>query len=242
MTPSLRELSLPLRALFTSFLLLMGIGYLMALSYLFLVDVEPHQKMGMGLVSGIAMKYHGDASGTRLEAALRGSMAGQISDDERERIIRWIRAGAPEAGYPTIKPILDKNCVSCHSARSGLPVPLLDSLPELRKVIQIDTGPSIAQLARISHVHLFGIGIIFLLTGIIFAMSDTPVWFRVSLLVLPYLGIVADIGSWWLTKGLPAFGIDVLIGGAIIGLSMGVQILVSLWQMWLPALRSGPVR
>jgi hypothetical protein len=48
---SLRALPLTLRALFSSFLLLIGIGYLMALSYLFLVDVEPHQQMGMGLGS-----------------------------------------------------------------------------------------------------------------------------------------------------------------------------------------------
>ena len=39
---SLRDLPLTLRALFSSFLIVMCIGYLMALSYLFLVDVEPH--------------------------------------------------------------------------------------------------------------------------------------------------------------------------------------------------------
>ena len=47
---SLRDLPLTLRALFSSFLIVIGIGYLMALSYLFLVDVEPHQQAGEGVV------------------------------------------------------------------------------------------------------------------------------------------------------------------------------------------------
>ncbi len=69
---SLRNLPLTLRALFSSFLIVIGIGYLMALSYLFLVDVEPHQQAGQGVVEGISEKYHGSTSGTRLEGARPG--------------------------------------------------------------------------------------------------------------------------------------------------------------------------
>ncbi len=93
---SLRELPAPLRALFSSFLLLIGIGYLMALSYLYLVDVESHQQMRMGLISGIAMKYHGTAGGTRLEAALRGVMADKIDPSDRENVLRWLQSGAAQ--------------------------------------------------------------------------------------------------------------------------------------------------
>jgi len=38
---SLCDLPLTVRVLFSSFLIMIGIGYLMALSYLFLVDVKP---------------------------------------------------------------------------------------------------------------------------------------------------------------------------------------------------------
>src|SRR6266571_2287263 len=70
---SLRDLPVTLRALFSSFLIVIGIGYLTALSYLFLVDVEPHREAGHELVEGISAKYHGSTSGTRLEAALTGT-------------------------------------------------------------------------------------------------------------------------------------------------------------------------
>ena len=64
---TLSTISMPLRVLFTCFLATIGIGYLTALFYLFLVDVDPHQKMGMGVAEGISMKYHGQQGNTRLE-------------------------------------------------------------------------------------------------------------------------------------------------------------------------------
>lgn len=236
---SLRDLPITLRALFSSFLLMMGIGYVTALSYLFLVDVEPHQQMGMGLVAGISMKYHGATRGTRLETALRGVMADKINPDDRDRVMHWIHGGASEAGYGSIKPIFDNNCVACHNPQSGLQIPPLTDFQEIQKVTEIDAGPNIAQLARVSHVHLFGISIIFLLTGAIFSLSKTPSWLRVSLVVVPYLAILADIGAWWITKFDPAFAIVVIIGGGVMGLALAAQILISLWDMWIQPLKAG---
>ena len=238
--PSLRQLPLTFRTLFSSFLLLIGVGYLMALSYMFLVDVDPHEKMGMGLVSGIEMKYHGDGGSSRLEAAVGGVMADRISPEDRDRLLRWVRNGAPETGYGAVKPIFDKDCVACHNPGSGLPVPSLATFQDVRKVAQVDTGESILRLARVSHIHLFGISLIFLLTGAIFALSETPVWIRVSLVVIPYLAILADIASWWFTKFIPLFGWVVVIGGGIWGLALAGQILISLWEMWLPIPWSSP--
>src|SRR5215510_11724552 len=106
---SLRDLPVTLRALFSSFLIVMGIGYLMALSYLFLVDVEPHQEAGQGVVEGISEKYHGSTSGTRLEAALRGTMADKLTAEERNQVFQWIRAGATADGYAKIEPLSNKS-------------------------------------------------------------------------------------------------------------------------------------
>lgn len=51
---------------------------------------------------------------------------------------------------------------------------------------------------------------------------------------IPSLAILADIASWWFTKFIPIFGYVVVIGGAIWGLALACQILISLWEMWLP--------
>src|SRR6266540_418622 len=233
---SLRDLPVTLRVLFSSFLIVIGIGYLSALSYLFLVDVEPHQQEGQGLVEGISAKYHG-STGTRLEAALTGTMADKLTAEERDQVFQWIRAGATADGYAKIEPILAQKCATCHSAQAGLPIPPLTSFEDVQKVTGADTGLSLLQLTRVSHIHLFGTSIIFLLTGAIFSLSVTPVWFRVAVLVVPYLAIIMDIGSWWATKYYnPVFAYIVLIGGALMGLAMACQIFVSLWDMWIAPL------
>jgi len=75
-----------MRVLFTCFMTTIGMGYLMAVFYLFLVDVDPHEKMGMGVAGGITMKYRGQQGNTRLEAALRGSMADRLQPGDREDV------------------------------------------------------------------------------------------------------------------------------------------------------------
>jgi hypothetical protein len=233
---SLRNLPVTLRVLFSSFLIVIGIGYLMALSYLFLVDIEPHHEEGQGPVEGISAKYHGSTD-TRLEAALKGTMADKLTSEERDRVFQWIRDGATADGYAKIEPILTQKCATCHSAQSGMPILPLTSFEDVEKVTTPDTGVSMLQLARVSHIHLFGISMMFVLTGAIFALSATPIWFRVTVLVIPYLAIIMDIGSWWATKYYdPVFAFIVLIGGAFMGLAMACQILVSLWDMWIAPL------
>jgi hypothetical protein len=62
----------------------------------------------------------------------------------------------------------------------------------------------------------------------------------VTLVTVPYLTIIMDIGSWWATKYLdPTFAYIVIAGGALMGLSLAGQIFISLWDMWVVPLRGG---
>jgi hypothetical protein len=239
---TLRTLPASLRLLFSVFLLTIGIGYLTALFYLYLVDVDPHKGMGMGLVEGITMKYHGVRGNTHIEAALRGIMANKITSSEKEEVLRWVSAGASEAGYrEKVKPLLDKNCVTCHNANSSPSVPPLTTFEEVREVTRVDMGPGLDQLARVSHVHLFGISIIFLLTGTIFSLSEIPSALKLPIIAMPYVAIWMDIGSWWITKYQPFFAYIVIIGGGFMGLSLAAQIFISLWGMWFKKLGTAPI-
>jgi len=223
-----------LRSLLSAFLITIGLGYLSAITYLFLTEIDPHQKMGQSAVQAIEMKYRGSPSGSRLEAALTGAMADKASPQEKDQIVKWVRAGAPQSGYGAVKPIFDRNCVACHSASSGTPLPPLDTYQAVQALTATDTGESIARLARVSHIHLFGLSFIFLLTGAIFSLSRGDRAFKTIVVVLPFLSIWADIGSWWITHYVGFFAWVVLVGGAMMGLALAVQILVSLWQMWIP--------
>jgi hypothetical protein len=79
-----------------------------------------------------------------------------------------------------------------------------------------------------------------MITGKIFGLSETPVWLRVTAVIIPYLTIIVDIGSWWLTKYLsPAFAYIVLVSGGGMGPALAVQIFIPLWEMWIDPVRAG---
>ena len=86
---------------------------------------------------------------------------------------------------------------------------------------------------------MFGISLIFLATGAIFALSETPVWLRATFVTFPYLTIIMDIGSWWLTKYLdPSFAYVVLVRRSSHGICAGRSIFISLWDMWIDLVKA----
>ena len=229
---TLRTLPLPLKVLASFFLLTIGLGYLLAVTYLYLIDLEPHTKHGFGMVQAVIIKYYGQREGTRLEAALNGSMAEHVTPSEKQQIIRWIRHGGREAEFVEVQPILKRACAGCHSPESDLPVPPLTTYAQVSAYSAPDVGQSIKSLVRVSHIHLFGMSFIFVLTSMIFSFSQTSTIFRSVLIAIPFLAIWLDIGSWWFTKYQPLFAYAVIGGGLLMGLSLGCQILISLYEMW----------
>jgi len=49
--------------------------------------------------------------------------------------------------------------------------------------------------------------------------------------VIPFLAMLIDILSWFAARRIPQFGYVVVGAGALMGASIGIQILVSLYQM-----------
>ena len=84
-----------------------------------------------------------------LEAAIRGPMAGFLKDEDRKRIIAWLKSGASQSEYETgIRPILEKNCLGCHStAAAGTTRPDLSNFAALQKVIQTNSNAT-AEISR----------------------------------------------------------------------------------------------
>jgi hypothetical protein len=207
---------------------------------MYLFVIKPHQQMGQSLVTGMIDYYHGLPHGQPLlESALMGPMADKISEADRAVVLQWIHNGANAADYSQVERIFARDCAGCHMANAKS-IPPLASFDDVQQVTQADTGTSIDDLAETSHIHLFGVSMIFLLTGAVFALSDTPVRFRVFLVVVPYLGILMDIGSWWFTKYLDpeVFAYVVIGGGACWGLALAAQIFISLWEMWIDSVKA----
>jgi len=221
------------KLLYTSFITLLGVGYVFAMLLIFM-DVS-HEDGVPGLsVEDINIKYRGNRSGTRLEQALIGKMRAYRTKKEFSTITSWIHEGAPKARFDSeIKPILTKKCLICHNPALGLNIPDLSNYGSVTALGKIDTGEPIAILVKVSHIHLLGMSLIFYLLGRIFILSEMPVWLKRTVVVIPFAAILIDIGSWWFTKlTSPFFAYTVIIGGALFSISFVVQTLVSFYQMW----------
>lgn len=220
------------KLLYTSFLLLIGLGYLMATAYLYVTHEMHDGKPGLS-IEDVADSYYGNRSGTRLEAAIRGPMAGYIQEQDRNIMVKWLKSGAPEADYDKqVKSILEKSCLACHSKASGLNLTDFTTHEGLHKFAEVDTGMSMTSLLKLSHIHLFGISMLLFMLGFIFIQSEVNVWFKRFLIVSPMLAVFVDVLSWFLAKLDPVYAYTVVIAGAVLGFSMAIQILISLYQIW----------
>ena len=228
---TLGKLSLTYRVLFTSFLLVMGLGLCMAGAQIMLTHGAADGKPGLSM-DDIVYSYYGNRSGSKLEAALTGKMKSKAPADVNFAMIQWARDGAPADQWSKLAPLFEKHCASCHDAESGLPE--VTKMEVARSLSETDQGASISTLTRVSHIHLFGIGFIFLFVGWIFGMAEFNQRWKLILISTPFAFLVLDVASWWLTKYWPACAWFTMIGGFGYSMAAMVMFITSFAQMWLP--------
>jgi len=229
---TLLKLNLPLKALFTGYLLAIGLGLLMAGTQIMLTHGMADGKFGLS-VDDIVYSYYGDRTGSKLESKLNGTMKDNAPPEVRLDIIKWVRNGATQAGWDSrFKEVFAQNCTMCHSVMPGIPD--FTKYEEVKKAAAIDEGASIKFLTRVSHIHLFGISFIFFMVGWIFSYATGfSIWLKSLLIFTPFAFLIVDVASWWLTKLNPNFAWLVIIGGFGYSLASTVMIFSSLYQMWI---------
>jgi hypothetical protein len=234
---SLENLALPVKALFTGYLLVIGLGLLMAGAQIMLTHGMADGKLGLS-IDDLVYSYFGDREGSKLEAKLNGSMKDNAPAEARLVMIKWARAGAPEGEWETkIKPLADQYCIACHANMPGLTN--IGEKDLMIKVAAVDNGASITTLTRVSHIHLFGIAFIFFFIGLIFSFATgfSPI-VKALLIFTPFMFLIVDIAAWWLTKLHPGFAWLVMIGGMGYSLASTVMIFSSLYQMCIKPFRA----
>ncbi|MBI5659734.1 MAG: elongation factor-1 alpha [Nitrosomonadales bacterium] len=226
------QLTITARMLYTGVLCVLGAGYLAAMVFVFISHAGRDGKPALS-EQDIVIAYAGSNSGTKLESALMGPMSKMLQPDENLQIVEWVRKGADKAEFDgKIGPLMTKRCAVCHN-NNNPHLPSLESYPEVMKVAEKDTGANIHTLVRVSHIHLFGLTFIFFLIGAIFKHAYfRREWLQAAIIVTPFLCIVADIASWYLTKLNTEFAWVIIGSGALMGASFSVMFFVSIWQMW----------
>ncbi len=224
------------------FLITIGIAYLFALLNLYYTHQGRDGEPGLS-AKDVMYAYHGSHNQTRLGAAINGPMESNLPNEAaKQTILDWINHGAGEAEFhEKVEPIMQENCVMCHSAESGMSIPYFNSYENVVKLTETDTGATIPALVRVSHIHLFGIAFILFFVGRIFILCEMPVWLKRITVAIPFLFLLIDILSWFVTKVYPGFAYVVIANGALMGISFTGQLLVSLYQMWIYKPKKVPI-
>lgn len=241
-----------MRVLYSGTLVVLGIGYLFAMIHIFASHAGRDGNPSLS-VDDLVIAYSGSKADTRLEAALKGPMASMLPQNEKDNIVAWVRRGATKSdfeshmgtnmgnkdemmmgkkGHQSVEAIIEKRCLVCHNG-SNPHIPNLKGYENLSQVIEVDTGMDIFTLVRVSHIHLFGITFIFFIVGSIFCHAYIkPLWIKCVVILTPFVAIILDIGSWYLTKVYPPFAWVVMGSGALMGVAFAIQWIISIYQMW----------
>ncbi|MEW6676592.1 MAG: hypothetical protein AB1421_01595 [Pseudomonadota bacterium] len=227
-------LPMSMRVLFSMVLIVFGTGYLMAMIQVW----ENHAgKDGKPMLTAkdLMISYSGNPEGTKMEAALRASMADMLPAEKREVLFNWLHAGAPQDQFEsTANPIIQEHCVMCHNPDANPHLPNFTSYEGVSKVTAKDEGMTIHTLVRVSHIHLFSITFIFFIVGYIFTHAYVrPTWLKCALIAAPFVVLLTDVASWYLTKVWSGFAWVVIGSGAIMGMSFAAMWFISMWQMWI---------
>ncbi len=228
------ELPYSTRVLYTAVLLILGLAYLFAGIYLYHTYAGRAGGNPMLLTyQDIVVAYSGSGSGSRLETSLKGPMRAMLPAEEAKPILAWIEAGAERTSYEVdVRPTLERRCMSCHDG-SNPHLANLSNFDNLKKMTERDTGTGIFTLVRVSHIHLFGLTMVFFILGTIFSHAYVrPVWFKCTVVAMPFFALVLDIGSWYFTKLYHPFAWVVIGGGTLMGLAFAFMWAISMYQLW----------
>jgi hypothetical protein len=228
------ELPYSQRVLYTMTLIVLGLAYVFATTYLY--HTYAGRAGGNPMIlsyQDIVAAYSGTGKGSKLEAALRGPLSSMLPPYEAQLIIDWVHdAGKQEPYEAQIKPVLDRRCMACHDG-SNPHIPNLNGYDNLKKVTEVDTGTDVFTLIRISHIHLFGLTMVFFILGLMYTHAYVrPVWFKCVVIALPFVFLMTDILSWYITKVFHPFALVVMLAGALMGVCFAFMWVTTMWQLW----------
>src|SRR5262249_6020639 len=151
------------------FVTLIGAGYLSSVAHLYFTYSGADGKPGLS-PDDVRIQLAGRRDRTLIESKIAGGSMEKFIPDraERTRILNWVHGGATAATFGQVQPIFTQRCVGCHNPEGPSKFRPLTNFQEVAAVAQVDKGETPAGWARVAHIHLQSLSVIYLLLGLIF--------------------------------------------------------------------------
>jgi len=164
-------------------------------------------------------------------------------ETERKVLIAWLEAGAIEEAYNEdafpLPPELRKDDLVLMKDAYRIQAQEL-SAEEKAAALSKRKSPkdrqlSVESLTQSTHAHLLSFALLWMSTGLIFAFTSYPLAVRLAIAPIVLIAQVADVLCWWLARlpdAGPYFAVVIVGTGAVVGLGLFLQILLSLFNMY----------
>jgi hypothetical protein len=165
---------------------------------------------------------------------------------ERLALLAWVEAGAPKAQYeadafplPADSPALKDLSRSFRTVGAAvIPNAGGEKKPVDKWTEAKNKRLSVDKLTQSTHAHLLTFSLLWAATGLIFAFTSYPSSVRCLLSPLVLIAQVIDVACWWLARLEPPvgpyFALAIMATGAIVGMGLTAQIVLSIWNMYGP--------
>ncbi len=222
--PTLSRLPTPARVLLTSIIVVMSIAMTGALAQIVVHDILP--------------TFFAGPQGTRQGAADPPEPAGGASGGGRGDLFSDPSpAGQGKAGTPA-RGDLFSDGGAAQPSRSDLMGAGTAPEPVVFGPMLMENKPFV-WLLKWTHIHLFGMSMIFIFMGVVTIFMNIRPATRGWLVALPFAGVLVDIAAMWLkTYVSPTFFWLHIPGGGLFGTIFIFVSLRALAEMWLSG-RSG---
>jgi hypothetical protein len=165
---------------------------------------------------------------------------------EHRVVVAWAEAGAPKAAYETDKFLLpaeikledlpeklrtEAPVVTASQANGGENRPVDKWKEAKRRQLSVDA------LTQSTHAHLLTFSILWAATGLVFAFTSYSSYVRCIMSPIVLIAQILDVACWWLARldGVgPYFALAIMGTGAVVGMGLGAQITLSIWNMYGP--------
>lgn len=197
-------------------------------------------------------RYHGDPDRSRLDEVLDHEAHPELHDPRNmwqylggeswedpttqknhKLITDWLRAGATEEGFATVKPILTGAglCGDCHVAGGTMESLPFDSYASVKPLTLPGGKYPLPKLLISAHNHLFGFAALAFLLSLGVCFTGLPNTLRMLLILGASGGAALDIAGWFLTRAWGApWHLLIMTGGGLFGLCTTAMALVVLHE------------
>ena len=169
-----------------------------------------------------------------LERALKTSMREHVKNaGDLDVVCKWIGRGAPRHDYyETAGAIIGRNCLECHGTTRAVAGAI--RLATYADVLPYATvrGAPLRKMALRIHAHLFGVGAILGLVGILVAATSTAQSLRVAISTSLFALLMVDILSQCLAKMHDCFAYVIWGSGVLLASLLVVSSGLIVYDMW----------